>query len=89
MTKAMTDRLRDRINLVLVDWRVRVFELYVLIDRPSDCLYVLTITIFGYMDRRSGYRFHHHKLCHQIREEAFSYNYINIPLKYLPSRMGR
>ena len=50
MTKAMTDRLRDRINLVLVDWRVRVFELYVLIDRPSDCLYVLTITIFGYME---------------------------------------
>ena len=37
------------------DWQVRVFWLSSIVDRPSDCLYVRTITLSGCMDIRSCY----------------------------------
>ena len=37
------------------DWLVRVFWSSSLVDRPSDCLYVLNIPISGCMNRRSCY----------------------------------
>ena len=42
-------------SLVSADWRVRVFDIYGIIDRPSDHLYVHTITLSVCMDRRSCY----------------------------------
>ena len=39
-------------SFVLAGWRVRVLWSYGLLDRPSDCLYVRTISLSGYMERR-------------------------------------
>ena len=43
-------------SMVLVDWQVRVFGPSILVDRPSDHLYVRTITMSGCMGRRSHYK---------------------------------
>ena len=43
-------------SFILADWRVRVFWLSGIIDRPSDRLHVHTIPMSGCMGRRSHYR---------------------------------
>ena len=40
---------------VASDWRVRVFVMSVLVDRPSGHLYVHTTPLSGYIDRRYHY----------------------------------
>ena len=42
-------------SFVSADWKVRVFWLSGLIDRPSDRMYVLTIPMCGCMYRHSSY----------------------------------
>ena len=42
--------------LVFADWRVRVIKLSGIVDRRSDCMYVRTIHLHGYMDICFRYR---------------------------------
>ena len=42
---------------VASDWQLRLFGFSGLIDRPSDCLCVSTIPLYGYMDRHSRYQY--------------------------------
>ena len=40
-------------SLVVADWQVRVFGFSGIVVRPSERLYVRTIPLYGFMDRRS------------------------------------
>ena len=42
-------------SFVTADWIVNVYELFGILDGPSDHLPVQTIPIYGCMDRRSCY----------------------------------
>ena len=43
-------------SFIAVDWLVRVFGSSGILGRPSECLYIRTIPIYGCMDRWSHYR---------------------------------
>ena len=77
---------------------MRVFWLSILIDTPSDCLYVCNIPLSGCMDRRSSYKltniqqiFHKTtvgKLTHQIQKTIFQTWKIKNDLKDLKRIMN-
>ena len=63
-------------SLVLADWQVRVLMSSGLVDRPSDCLYVRTITLSGCTEKRP------HCKCYSIQVSVRTTDVIKILIKY-------